>query len=480
MYVHDHPIYLEKTAYKKNYCRALNYFVRKYLDDSESLAILDNFCHTLLWNNYDNTLVATPLKDQEIEYSLKKVAFNAKNSTKPAYRLAFLLDCCFICAFDDESKAKTILCDLKPLFTDRYTQKKSKHLLSALYHNAKIKKPKTRNDLYKDIVCYKEQKDFFTRLPKTFLVTAYHKSVGKATLINAIIGKKLLHPNLTQDYGSGHIHLLCSKAIEDHKIAIQGLYHPQGCNLAPSPSTKQNVITTPAPNFLPLTYYNFYDQEDIDLALDVIAQQVNGCQIGTKYHNLVEVKNQLCVIDTPSINAAQINAKITKEAITTYTYDSLIYVFNTEQWGSDEECTYLQYLAQNIPQEKIVFVLNKIDLCHGNNSAINFIDSSTTGSIDGTIEAVKAKLSQLGYNAPQIYPLCAYFSMLNKLELTKVLTTDHEGREFYRYVDLYSQAENDLSHYCHKPHNNLSCDLMTQMSVKCGLHALECRLLQDQ
>lgn len=495
LYVHDHPIYLEKTAYKENYCRALTYFVKNYHSDSAALALLDNFCHTLLWDHYDAALITTPLTEQEIAYSLEKVAFgakasssvkastktSAKTSAKPAYRLAFLLDCCFICAFDDESKARAILLDLKALFSDSYTQKRSEHLLAALYHGAKVKKPKRRDDLFKNITWCQEQKDFFTWPTKTLLVTAYHKGAGKATLINALTGKKLLHPALEHDYGSDHIHLLCSKAIEDRKIAIQGLamqgpalqdHAIQSLCPATEQSITQSTFAAPAPENMPLAYYEFYDEDAVDHALDVIAEQVGDCRIGTKFHNLVPIKHRLCVIDTPTINAAQANANITKEALKTYAYDSLLYVLNIQQWGTDEECAYLQYLAQNVPQEKVVFALNKIDLCHGDNGAAN--------AIAGTIEAIKAKLSQLGFANPQLYPLCAYFSMLNKLELTKVLTTDHEDREFYRYVELYEQAENDLSHYCHVPYNHLSCDLMTQMSVKCGLYALECRLLQAQ
>ena len=117
--------------------------------------------------------------------------------------------------------------------------------------------------------------------------------------------------------------------------------------------------------------------------------------------------SRICIIDTPGVNSViDINhKKITRQVLKEENYNKLIYVLNANKLGTDEEKEQLQWVAENVAKEKVIFVLNKIDY-------FKTIDDSIEESING----VKNDLYLLGYKEPIICPFSAYFAYLIKLK----------------------------------------------------------------
>ena len=143
-------------------------------------------------------------------------------------------------------------------------------------------------------------------------------------------------------------------------------------------------------------------------------------------------------------------------------YDTLIYILNANKLGTDEENEHLQWVSKNVPKEKVVFVLNKLD---------DF--NSTDDSIEESIDGVKNDLLTIGYEKPQICPLSAYFAFLIKLKANGGRMTEDEKDVYNLYVKKFSRAEYDLSKYVNGVHSNADDSELTQMSKKCGLYGLE-------
>ena len=194
------------------------------------------------------------------------------------------------------------------------------------------------------------------------------------------------------------------------------------------------------------------------------SESVGDCQIATGYRTFIDVQNRICIVDTPGVNSAinRCHGAMTKKALGDCQYDLLVYVLGADQLGTDDEISYLKYIAANVPKEKVVFVLNKVD-----------IFKKCEDSIEESIRGVKEDLIQLGYEAPAVFPVSAYFSLLIKLKLTDAQLDEDEEDEFAHYIKKYGKPEYDLTRYYDGFCENQSDDILTQMSMRCGLYGLE-------
>lgn len=425
-YLKRHPVLQEKLTYKENYCRALAYFVRKYYNNSDMFAfsMLEHYCCSLLGEEYLPS-VFTPLAESEIRPAMGKVAaLKIKQFKLFTYRFVFMVDCLFLCAFSDEDTAKEILHELESLFNIRY-HRKLEVLFSALYHGGPLEKG--MDSVAELISFWFREREFFEQPIKTVLVTAT-MSAGKSTLINAVVGKRLMRT--AQEACTGHICQLYNKPFEDGENAVR---------------TDRLIF-------------------DADADTVVASENVGDCQVASGYRTFVDVQNRVCIIDTPGVNSAinRSHGTTAKKALQDYQYDLLVYVLNANQLGTDDEISYLKYIAENVPKEKVIFVLNKTDTF-----------KKSEDSIKESMRGVKDDLVQLGYEAPAVYPISAYFSLLIKLKLTDVQLDEDEKDEFAHYIKKYGKPEHDLTRYYDVSYENASEDILTQMSIRCGLYGLE-------
>jgi len=130
----------------------------------------------------------------------------------------------------------------------------------------------------------------------------------------------------------------------------------------------------------------------------------------------------------------------------------------------DEEIKHLKYVYKNVPNEKVIFVLNKLD---------DF--RKTEDSISKSIEGIKADLQKIGFENPIICPLSAYFSLLLKMKLNNEKLSEDEQDVFDYYVKKFSKPEYDLSVYYEKTLSGISRndDVLIKMNYLSGLYGFE-------
>ena len=172
------------------------------------------------------------------------------------------------------------------------------------------------------------------------------------------------------------------------------------------------------------------------------------------------------MIDTPGVNSAlyKEHGELTRNVLSSYTYDKVVYVFNANKLGTDEELDYLKYISEHIPKNKIVFVINKLDNYRN-------IDDSIETSIDG----VRNDLARFGYEDPVICPISAYFAFLIKMKQYGEQLSEDEQDIFDWYAKKFHKPEYDLSRYYETTPESMSFneDFLNILCNRCGLYGLE-------
>ena len=274
---------------------------------------------------------------------------------------------------------------------------------------------------------FRTNKDFISKSERRIIVTA-NMSAGKSTLINALIGKPITRTS--QEVCTGNVCYLFNKAYEDGKVHLLA----QGLNLCAT-------------------------------AEDLHGYDWNGhISIASYFAGIEADVPRLCIIDTPGVDAAlyKEHSKRAHNALLNYDYDTIIYVVSPTRLGTDAEKKHLQWVAQNLQKDKIIFVLNKLDDYH------DFSDS-----IEESVNDFKEDLLKIGFENPIICPISAYFSYLLKMRMTGQALSEDESDEYALYAKKFKRSAYDLSHY----YDGVQC-LPTDseeiaLSKRVGLYGLE-------
>ena len=227
-------------------------------------------------------------------------------------------------------------------------------------------------------------RSFIDSRMKKVMITA-NMSAGKTTLINALAGKKV---NRTQnDTCTAKLHFLYNKSGEDGFI------------------------------------YEFDHDLMLDASLDILMtdnDENDGTEIavGMRFRSLEEVNEHICFVDTPGVNSSmdKIHREMSNAAIKSADCDVLIYLFNGENIGSDDDLRHLKFVKDNYEGD-IIFLINRLDHY-----------KKDVDSIRDTLESVANDLKKLGFTEPKVFPISAYAGYLGKMAL---------------YVDILSEDEED-------------------------------------
>lgn len=274
---------------------------------------------------------------------------------------------------------------------------------------------------------YRANKCFIEKPERRIIVTA-NMSAGKSTLINALIGKPIARTS--QEVCTGNVCYLFNKAYEDNKIHLSA----QGLNLN---ATSEDL--------------HGYDW--------------NGyISIASYFAGIVSDVPRLCIIDTPGVDAAlyKEHSKRAHNALLNDEYDTIIYVVSPTRLGTDAEKKHLQWVAQKLQKDKVIFVLNKLD---------DYRDFSD--SVEESLHDFKEDLLKLGFENPVICPISAYFSYLLKMRMTGQSLSEDESDEYALYAKKFKRSAYDFSHY----YDGVQC-LPTDseeiaLSKRVGLYGLE-------
>lgn len=274
---------------------------------------------------------------------------------------------------------------------------------------------------------YRVNKDFFSKEERRIIVTA-NMSAGKSTLINALIGKPIARTS--QEVCTGNVCYLFNKAYEDGNVHLL----TQSLNLCATAD----------------------DLHDYDW---------NGqISIASYFAGVMSDVPRLCIIDTPGVDAAlyKEHSELAHNALLNYNYDTIIYVVSPTRLGTDAEKKHLQWVAQNLRKNKIIFVLNKLDDYH------DFSDS-----IAKSVHDFKEDLLKVGFKNPVICPISAYFSYLLKMRMTGQDLSEDESDEYALYAKKFKRSAYDLSHY----YDGVKClpadSEEIALSKRAGLYGLE-------
>lgn len=262
---------------------------------------------------------------------------------------------------------------------------------------------------------------------KRIILTA-NMSAGKSTIINAIIGKKIA--KTAQEVCTSNINYIYNKSFEDGHIHL--IYDGS------------TIIV---------------DKEEL------LSNGFNKERYIFSYFNFIDKNNShLCLIDTPGVNSSmnRQHGRITKGALDKREYDIIIYVFNAQQLGTEEEITYLRWIKNNIQDHYVIFALNKLD-----------VFKSKEDNIDNSIVHVREDLEKIGFNNPIICPISAYFAFLIKQKCMGVVLSEDDQDEFDMYVKKFNKSAYDLSRFYPEYPIRPGDDEAEVLLKKCGFYGFE-------
>lgn len=427
-YVCKHPILTEKEKFKRKYIHILEYFVKKYsANDLYSVSMLDLYKHKLLSN---------PRSCAYKKEELKRIANDVMKAKKIkffSYRYCLLIDVIFICSYFDIEKSKKIYKEILKIYDKKYWKNLEKLFEFIVGESAECK---ISDQIEYICECLKTNRRFIGQKEKRILVTA-NMSAGKSTLLNAIIGKKV---NKTQnDSCTAKTHILFNKAFED-KLSYEYDY-----KLELNASYK--VLME--------------DNENNDQ---------NEIYVGTRFRSVEPVDNPICFIDTPGVNSSQdkIHRRISEQAISDLQYDTLVYVMNGQNIGTNDDKKHLRFVFENY-KGKIIFVVNKLD------------SFRKEDSVEDTLEAVRKDLKNIGYVNQTVYPVSAYAAYLAKMSMFGEKLNEDEQDELEMFYRKLRKEKYQFNKYYPDKYSNLevSEDENEQLLLHSGILSLEKELYEE-
>lgn len=412
----NHPMRNVKTKLKKQYYLTLEYFIKKQLDNKYTASRLVQY--------REKFLSGTEITGKEVE--IKDIVQSIINSKfqpwRNKYRYWILCDAALI-FMDDELIRKTAM-EMKTYMSKRQ-QEQFEVLLNAFrYTNVDIEPIIFAEEMIKQ---YRKNRNFSKSQIHKYIVTA-NMSAGKSTLINALVGKSLA--KTSQEVCTSNICYLYNKPYEDGRIHLQN----------------SEFTNNATPKELESISWEF------------------KTSIASYFTGIDDIDRRLCIIDTPGVNSAinRNHGRISRQALKCEEYEKVIYVLNANKLGTDEEIAHLKWISDNVPKDKVIFVLNKLD-------DFKIVDDNILASIEG----VKRDLILIGFENPVVCPISAYFALLIKMKANGNEFTEDEMDEYLLYIKKFRKTSYDLSKYYDGIYEEVCDNEIVAMSKKCGLYGLE-------
>jgi len=420
LYISDHPLMKAREKTRRLYFTVLDHFVKLYMFNTE----YSNARLLQYRNIFVNTNTAIFLTDKKIEKTIRMIV---DDFLKPWKRERYIMLLCDIALIIMDKAAVKKALDMIAKYFRRSIQKRLNVLFEILFNDKIISAPLTKTKNLITQFC--ANRNFFSQEEIKVMVTA-NMSAGKSTLINAIVGKPVTRT--AQEACTNNLCFLYNKPFEDNRIHLL--------------ASSLNLNAT-------------YDELKT-------AEEDAVCNIASFFRGSGHSQTRICLIDTPGANSAvnHDHGKAAREAISDEYYNKLIYVLNACYLGTDDDIKHLKFVYKNVPEWKIIFVLNRLD-------EFNIPEDS----ISESIENVKCDLEKIGFKNPVICPLSAYFSLLLKMKQNNEILSEDEQDIYDLYVKKFNRPEYDLSVYYDKTQvdKQQSDDEFLKMSFVSGLYGFE-------
>lgn len=417
--ISTHPVTEKRFTLRANYYFALEHFVTQSTCCSKFTEVrLRQYRDKLIGNDFET------YKVKNIDSSIHSIVNNMFKPWRRNYRYWLLCDFALILL---EEYAIQNAFELLKCYLSKRQRVALDKLLKILLANEDAS---NAVGFAKALIEQFHKNRNFIKTPEKRLIVTANMSAGKSTLINAIVGKPVTRTS--QEACTANLCHLYNKPFDD------GAVHR---------STSRITLNA--------THEDLMEKDKLD----------KSC-IASYFNLTVPSFSRICLIDTPGVNSAlhRNHGDFTRKALSGEQYDILIYVFNASRLGTDEEQRYLKYISKNVPKEKIIFVINKLDDYRG-------VDDS----IEASLEGVRNDLRQLGYDNPKICPISAYFALLLKMKQAGLELTEDELEAYELFAKKFAKPKYDLSrHYTQKIDANIATENnFLFLSAKCGLYGLE-------
>ena len=395
--VAKHPLF---SSFKVDYLCALEYFLRKYGENNIQAREAFKVYEAKLSSKNPYSYCGDE-KALEIVRSFLRTRFDVLTVHYRRYRACLLMDCLFMLAYSVPDKAQIILDDFCSLSVKRY-HKLFYRLFDYLYAGKRSEPFKGIRYIKHQLECWDAEKIFERKPLRKVLFTA-SMSAGKSTLINALIGKKITQTQ--SEACTGKIHFIYNKPYED------------GFTAKWEDSLNMNAT------------------EEQLMAYDGNSDKV---RVWTYFRSFLSDNFRWCLIDTPGVNFSMNSEHLTltHRAIEREAWDYLIYIVNGEYPGTNDDKKHLEYIFRHAPENKVIFVLNKLDRYN-----------SRDDSIPEAVTKMRNDLEKIGFTKPIICPISAYTAMLAKKGIFKTEMNPDEADEFDFLRRKFMRTDYDLSAY---------------------------------
>lgn len=385
--MNKHPIKNTKQALKIKYYYTLEHYVRECVKSDFIESRLDLYKKCMLSGETEN------IDFRKSEESIVTCRFQPWRNK---YKLWLACDLMLICC-------ELSTCRKAIELMKASTTKKQSLLIESLLEYIDTGDDAINQSVFdscRDLIKqYWDNRKFRELTEKRILITA-NMSSGKSTLINALIGSDVARAS--QEVCTGNLCFYYNLPFEDGNTHFRG----ETNNLASTESE-----------------YKSFEWSSV-------------ISIAKYFSSKCSTMKRICLVDTPGVNSAirREHGKIAKKCILETHCDQLIYVLNANKLGTDEEIAYLKWIYKNVPSEKIIFVLNKLD---------DF--RKAEDNIEMSIKGVKIDLQKLGFVEPNIYPISAYFAYLLRKEESQESLSEDELDEILLYKKKFMKPEYNLS-----------------------------------
>lgn len=290
-------------------------------------------------------------------------------------------------------------------------------------------------------------------------------SAGKSTLINALLGKKLM-PSRAEACTATITEILDN----DKEIFEAIVYNQDEVALREIPELTYDIMS------------ELNDNSDVYK----IAAKGNIPFLDAK-------STALMLVDTPGPNNSQNQAhkNTTYRAINSDSNNLILYVLNATQLATNDDASLLSYVADQIKKggkqvrDRFIFVINKMD---GFNPEEEDIGKA--------IKASKSYLASYGIEDPQIFPCSAYTALniktcLDSIDIDNLTRNEekklpsaardtlpmidkfieYESMHLEQYSTLSPSAQRELDYKLSQAEKN--GDTKEQALIHCGIYSIE-------
>lgn len=388
-----HQIAEKNIKIKKRYMLLLKYYADKYCPSDVAVSYrLHTICNVLFEDDNIEDIYKEILEDNN---SGKLVTTKFMSNRLFAYRYAFLVDCIFILALDNE-KLGTDICNELILNVCKIYRKSLNDLKENLYSDKLNQKQK--KIISKEMIeAWSDARKYIETENRNITFTAT-MSAGKSTVINSIIGRELSYAKKS------------------------------ACT-----STIMSVHTAPIKN----DFFNIICDNQVKIMQNdnEIREFTKGlqrpCDICGNFLSDLS-KEKFTFIDTPGVNSSQNpeHKNITRNELVGGNTDILVYVIPVENYGSYDDFEHLTYIKNNVEYKNIIFVVNMMDLCDIEDDSVYDI-----------LTNIKEHLENIGFENPQICPISAKAGLTIKQALYGVEQSYNDKEECKRYIKIFQKEE---------------------------------------